>query len=164
METAVKKNMNPQIDELEVAILQADNLFDCPLDHIFTPGLYSRTIAMPATGLITSLYHKEEHQYIVSQGSALVKIGEDQWQRICAPFRGVTLAGTRRVLYIEEDCIWTTIHATNVYPEDHSEAAFLKAIEMVEDQIFEKVENPLLGGRVKNNIIIKSLNNKSCQE
>ena len=159
MEVAeVKKTMNEQIDELEVVILNSDKLFDCPLDHIFTPGLYSRTIIMPTTGLITSLYHKEEHQYIVSKGSALVKIGEDQWQRIEAPFRGITLAGTRRVLYIEEECIWTTFHATDVYPKDDSTEAFEEAIRLVEDQIFMKIENLLLGCMVKNNVLIKAIN------
>lgn len=160
----VKKHMNAQIDELEVALLQSGKLFDCPLDHIFTPGLYSRTIAMPITGLITSLYHKEEHQYVVSQGRALVKIGEDEWQEISAPFRGVTLAGTRRVLYILEDCIWTTFHATNIYPKDDSTESFLEAVDLVENQIFDKIKNPLLGAIVKNNKLINSLNNRPCQE
>lgn len=156
------KEINDHIDELEVVMLKSDNLVDCKLNHEFTPGVYSRTIYVPADTLITSMVHKEEHQYIISLGSAAVKIGEDQWNYVYAHHKGVTKAGTRRVFYTEEGCIWTTVHATNIFPKDSSKEALAEAVELVEDQIFEKRENPLLGGYLKNNKLIKIL--KSCQE
>ena len=156
-ETEISKSINDQIDELEYVVMQDGILVDCPLKHVFTPFLYTRTILMPAGALITSMVHKEHHQYVVSKGVALVKIGEGEWQRISAPYVGETMAGTRRVLVIEEECVWTTCHATEVKPVDGSKEALAAAVELVEDQIFVKRENPLLGGFVKNNEIIKTI-------
>lgn len=154
---AFKKTMDDQIDELEAVAFKEGNLVDCPLKHVFTPGLYTRTILMETGALITSLKHREHHQYIISKGVALVKIGEGEWQRLSAPYIGQTLAGTRRVLLIESECVWTTCHKTDIMPVDDSEAALAAAVELVEDQIFIKRENPLLGGLLKNNVLIKTI-------
>src|SRR5208282_1500573 len=89
---------------------------ECPLKHEFTPGLYIRTIWMPATKegtLVLSKIHKTEHPYFISKGSASVWIEGQGWKLLRAPFRGITKPGTRRILFIHEDCVWTTIHATN---------------------------------------------------
>jgi len=34
-------------------------------------------------------------------------------ERIKAPYHGITLAGTQRLLYIHEDCTWVTVHRTD---------------------------------------------------
>jgi hypothetical protein len=159
----MSKIEDERIDELEVAMMQSGKLVDIgEPDHVFSKGLYSRTIAMLAGDLVTSMVHKEEHQYVVLSGIALVKMGEEKWERIIAPSKGITPKGTRRVVAIEKDCIWMTIHATDIYPKDGSKEAFWEAVRLVEDQIFEKRENPLLGGFLKNNVLIKTI--KSCQE
>jgi hypothetical protein len=155
--TEISKSIDDQIDELEAVVLRDGTLIDCPLKHVFTPGLYTRTILMPLGAIITSMVHREEHQYVVSKGTALVKIRDGEWLRISAPYVGITKAGTRRVLLIEEECIWTTAHATKIRPLNDSKEAFDLAVEAVEDQIFVKRENPLLGGFLKNNVLIKTI-------
>lgn len=151
------KTMDEQTDELEFLIIKEGHLIDCPLRHVFTLGLYTRTILMEEGALVTSMVHKEEHQYIVSKGTALVKIGDGEWQSISAPYVGITPAGTRRVLYIESACIWTSIHHTDIRPLNETKEAFDLAVAAVEDEIYIQRENPLLGGFIKGNKLIKTI-------
>ena len=85
----------------------------CPIDHVFTPGLYTRIIHMRAGSLITSKIHLYEHPYVVAQGSASVWDIDTGWHFIRAPHCGVTKPATRRLLYIHEDCVWMTHHVTD---------------------------------------------------
>jgi hypothetical protein len=85
---------------------------ELPLQHTFTPGLYTRTLTMPKGTVVVSRVHKTEHPFVVSQGRAAVWSQEHGVQEIKAPFVGVTKPGTRRVLFIHEDCIWSTFHPT----------------------------------------------------
>jgi hypothetical protein len=84
-----------------------------PVKHRFTPGLYIREIFMPKGSLIVSKIHKTEHPFVVSQGSARI-ISDDSGhiETVSAPHCGITKPGTRRVLFIVEDCVWTTFHPT----------------------------------------------------
>ena len=86
---------------------------DCyPLVHKFVPGMYIREITMPPGHLIVSKIHKIEHPYFVLKGDVSV-LTEDGVVRIKAPYSGITKAGTKRVLYIHEETVWTTIHKTD---------------------------------------------------
>lgn len=123
-----------RLDELELE-LRKHKQVDCPLINRFTPGLYIREIYMPANTLIVSKIHKTTHPFIVSKGIVEVKINDGEWERIEAPYSGTTLPGTRRVLFIVEDCIWTTIHNNDSETQDLDE---------LEEMIIEKNDNPLL--------------------
>ena len=85
---------------------------ELPLVHRFTPGLYIREIFMPKGALVISLKHLTEHPFLVSKGHAAV-LTENGVQQIKAPHCGITKPGTQRILYIHEDCVWTTFHVTN---------------------------------------------------
>lgn len=83
-----------------------------PLQHNFVDGLYIREIFMPKGTLLTSKIHKTNHPYFVMKGEVSV-ITENGVERIKAPHIGFTKKGTKRVLYIHEDCNWITIHKTD---------------------------------------------------
>lgn len=85
---------------------------ELPLKHRFTPGLYTREIFMPAGSLVISRIHKTTHPYVVTQGRAMVWTEEGGVVEIVAPHVGITEPGTRRVLFIKEDCRWLTFHPT----------------------------------------------------
>jgi len=107
---------------------------EAPLKHVFTPGLYTRTIFMPANLFVTSMIHRTEHPFMVSKGVCLVYIeGKNEWKKISAPYLGITKAGTRRLLMILEDTIWSTFHPTN-----------LTDVEAIEREIALDYQNPLL--------------------
>ena len=45
---------------------------DCPLQHMFAPGVYIRTIFIPKGTCIVGKIHKHRHANILSSGSVLV--------------------------------------------------------------------------------------------
>jgi hypothetical protein len=130
-----KLSKNDKIDMLERQIVTNYELIDCPVKHIFTKGLYTREIFMPAGSLITSKIHKTEHPYIVSKGKVTVFTEEDGEVLIEAPFTGITKPGTRRALYVHEDTIWTTFHVMK-----RGE----KTVDDIEKRIIEPHDNKLL--------------------
>lgn len=138
----VEKTMDDKIDELEATMLENFPMIDCPLVHRFTEGLYSRQIFMPSGSLITSKIHKTEHQYFILKGAVSVWIDEGVEEYLEAPYVGTTFPGTRRVLYIWEDCIWVTVHAN---PDNENEVE-------IEERIIEKHDNPLLSQQIKNKL------------
>jgi hypothetical protein len=98
------------VDKLEELMLSEGEVVDCPLVHRFTNGMYIRQIFMPKGSLVTSKIHNTEHPFTVSHGAAAVSIDGNDWEHIVSPYTGITQPGTRRILYILEDCIWTTYH------------------------------------------------------
>jgi hypothetical protein len=145
-ELVESKTMNQMIDELEATMVDNFPLADCPLVHRFTEGLYVREIFMPAGSLITSKIHKTQHQYFILKGAVSVWIEEGKEEYIQAPYIGITEPGTRRVLYVWEDCIWATSHPN---PDNEN-------LEQIEERIIEKHDNPLLSEEIKNKL--KELN------
>lgn len=98
------------LDALERQMLAIGAPVELPVIHRFTPGLYAREIFMPAGTLLTSRVHNTEHPYVVISGVARVYIPGVGLQRLEAGHVGITKAGTRRLLFIEEDCRWITFH------------------------------------------------------
>lgn len=118
------------IDGLERAMLAGEApLVDLPVVHRFTPGLYTREIFMPAGTLLTSRIHKTEHPYVITKGRVSVYIPGEGVQHLEAGHVGITRPGTRRVLYIHEDCTWLTFHPLVPGEDDGSEEERLAAIE-----------------------------------
>lgn len=121
METAeLILSPDEQIDNLQIALGQLEAV-ECPLKHLFTKGMYTRQIKMPswttnskgeqAQTVIVSKIHKTTHTFNISAGKAAVYNKADEFLGIVeAPYLGVTIAGTRRILAIIEPCIWTTNH------------------------------------------------------
>jgi hypothetical protein len=148
-----------RLDELEVAMLENFEPVHCLTTHKFTDGMYIREIFMPAGSLITSKIHKTEHPYIVSYGKAAVSIDGDDWDEITAPYTGITIPGTRRVLYIIEDCIWTTFHRVDGMKSEYNNLDNKekeKIVEKIEENILEPHLNYLTGTDIKTEYI-KSL-------
>lgn len=106
-----------------------------PVTHRFTPGLYIREIFMPAGAVLTSKIHMTEHPYTVSQGLCMVFGEGDGWREVKAPYTGITYPGTRRLLVVLRDTVWTTYHPTTK-----------TTVAEVEDEIILDYHNPLLAG------------------
>lgn len=110
LSTAMAPELHQELDEMERAMLALGAPVELPVIHRFTPGLYAREIFMPAGTLLTSRIHNTDHPYVVISGAARVYIPGVGVQRLEAGHVGITQAGTRRLLYIEEDCRWITFH------------------------------------------------------
>lgn len=141
-------NANDIIDQME-GILAEHEPVDCPLTHSFVPGFYIREVFMPAGTFLTSKIHKTEHPFYVSEGKVSVWI-DGKVQVIEAPYWGMTQPGTRRVLFIQKSCRWTTFHAN---PDN------CKDVIEIENRIIEAHDNPLLSEEIK---LKNNLNQKIC--
>jgi quercetin dioxygenase-like cupin family protein len=95
---------------LQDNLLKEDQI-DLPLVHDFTPGIYVRTIFMPKGTFVIGKTHKTEHFNIVHSGRANVMI-DGEYKEISAPDMFVSKEGVKKVLWILEDMVWSTIHAT----------------------------------------------------
>jgi hypothetical protein len=84
----------------------------CPLEHLFAPGAYARTIFVPKDTLVVTKILKVAHFAMLLQGKVTVATEEGP-VLLTAPKIFVTKAGTKRVVYTHEDTMWTTIHVTS---------------------------------------------------
>jgi hypothetical protein len=118
METALEPAPNQPLERVTpLDVLEAEMFkhpqVHCPLVHRFTPGLYIREIFMPAGSVVTSARHMTCHPFVVSKGDVSVYEEDREVGRYKAPYTGITQPGTRRLLYMHEDTIWTTFHVTD---------------------------------------------------
>jgi hypothetical protein len=84
------------------------------LEHFFAPGVYVRQVTMPRGAAIVGKIHATEHVVTVLSGR-VISFTEFEGQReIAGPVTFVTPAGTKRALYVLEECIWQTVHPTTL--------------------------------------------------
>jgi len=73
---------------------------------------------MPKGQIVSTGIHKVEHPYFVQKGDVSV-LTDEGIKRVKAPYNGITKPGTKRLIYMHEDTIWITVHATDKStPED----------------------------------------------
>lgn len=78
--------------------------------HHFADKVYVRTVFMKAGSLITGRIHKLEHVVIVSQGSASIICEERGSQFIKSPMVFISKPTVKRLLFIHEDMVFSTVH------------------------------------------------------
>jgi quercetin dioxygenase-like cupin family protein len=117
-----------QIETVESSLLQMPQV-ETELTHRFAPGVYMREIFMPANSIILGHQHKTCHFNIVLSGRAKVLMNGEV-QEFKAGDVIVSQPGVRKILYIQEDMRWATIH-----PTEETD------IEKLEDQLIIKSES-----------------------
>lgn len=98
------------VEQMEKAALQLPQV-EMPLRHFFAPGVYAREVTMFKGTMVTGKIHKHQHICIISKGDVSI-LTDDGVKRIQAPYTMISPPGCKRVLYIHEDTVWTTIHVT----------------------------------------------------
>lgn len=93
------------------AFMLAQPQVTIPVRHHFCNGIYAREITAPAGVIMTGMVHKTEHLNIMSKGEVSV-MTEEGMVRFKAPCTFVSKPGTKRIGYVHEEMVWTTIHAT----------------------------------------------------
>ncbi|MEN9885695.1 MAG: Ralstonia phage [Pseudomonadota bacterium] len=78
-------------------------------EHVFTPGVYIRTIRIPAGTVLVGRIHKEEHLNLLQAGT-ITDFSQDGLCTYSAPAMLVGSKGVKRVGYAHTDVIWTTVH------------------------------------------------------
>ena len=127
------------MDKLEYEIGNSPQV-ECPLEHFFTPEIYTRKIFMPAGSIVVSLKHKTTHPFFILKGKvAVLKESKDggfeKEALYVAGDMGITKPQTKRFLYNIEDTIWVTCHSNIENIEDPNEIVL---------KLTECNENPLI--------------------
>lgn len=161
----VRKNDN-RVDELEAAMFEGYELIDFPLIHRFAENMYIREIFMPKGSLLTSKIHKTQHPFTVAFGVAAVSIDGEEWEEFGAPYTGITQPGTRRILYIIEDCSWITYHIIEGMKFEYNDLSYeeiQKIVEKIEDEILEPHINYITGTNINEDYKKILSNNKNIE-
>lgn len=103
-------DLRQKVLDMEAFMLQQPQVA-IPVRHHFCNGIYAREITAPAGVIMTGMVHKTEHLNIMSKGEVSV-MTEDGMVRFKAPCTFVSKPGTKRIGYVHEEMVWTTIHAT----------------------------------------------------
>lgn len=128
------------VDRVAAGIATQTEPVDLPLNHIFTRstpgacgGMYVREIFMPAGAWVVSHIHRTAHPFVVLSGIVMVWTQEKGVETLTGGYLGITAPGTRRILYIVQDTVWATFHATD-----------LQDVKAIEGVLLEPHKNPYL--------------------
>lgn len=91
-------------DDLPVVQIGFEN------EHQFTPGVYARTMRIPAGTVNTSKIHKVQHTYVLRAGRISVVDSFGKSHIVVAGAMGITYPGTKRAVLGLEDAVLTTFH------------------------------------------------------
>lgn len=112
------------VEELEATLIESGEVLVgketeelCPITNSFGDGCYVREWQCPAGVFTVSRLHKFAHPFFVLEGDVSV-MTEDGVQRIKAPHYGMTMPGTKRVLYTHTPTKWVTVHVTDLTDPD----------------------------------------------
>ena len=84
----------------------------CPVQHHFAPGAYGREMTIPAGLVVVGKIHKHAHINVISKGRVQVFTEQDGVLELAAPCTFVSSPGTKRVIHVLEETVWTTVHVT----------------------------------------------------
>jgi hypothetical protein len=82
---------------------------ELPLEHFICNKTYVRQITLPKDMILTGKVHNFDHTSILSKGEVTIMTSEGT-TRIKAPATWISKAGTKRLIYVHEETIWSTIH------------------------------------------------------
>lgn len=116
-------NQIAKLEQFEVRMLDFPQI-DIPVKHYFSQGVYAREITIPKDTILTGKIHKFSQLNILSKGDISV-LTDEGIKRIQAPFTIVSPPGTKRIAYAHEECVWTTIHGTELTDLEKIEERFI---------------------------------------
>jgi len=97
-----------------------ENTKTMPLEHMFIPGAYARSLTIPAGTLIVGKIHKHACMNFVERGEITV-LTEKGTKTITAPAFFPSEAGVKRVGLAHTDTVWITVHPTELTDLDELE-------------------------------------------
>ena len=116
---------------------------ECPVEHEFADGVYSRKMNVPANSLVIGKMHRFSTYNILLKGSCSIYAGENlPVKKIEAPFTFTSEPGTKKIAYFHEDSTWINIHPTEETNIDEIEKEFI----IPEEEFFINIEEALCLG------------------
>ena len=112
--------------------------------NVIADGVLARTVLMPKGEIVVGEIHKYESINILVKGELKVWVNGEV-KHLKAPYMVKSNANTRKVVYILEDTVWTSIHRVNS-----------ENLKEIEEEIIVKVDREALIEELKQ-INIKEL-------
>jgi hypothetical protein len=106
---------------------------ECPVEHYFSAGVYTRKMFIPAGTIIVGKTHRFQTTNIIAQGDITVLTTKGM-TRFKAPDVVISEAGIKKVGYAHKDTVWI-----NVHPTDETD------LEKIEELFIIKEDLPWLG-------------------
>ena len=101
------------IPNIQETLLKEGSIREAPPTvHQFGKGVYIREITMPTDSIILGAVHTTKHYNIISKGSCILLDEEGSSTYIEAPCTFESQTGVQKLLYIVDECVWSTIHVT----------------------------------------------------
>jgi len=122
MEIEVTQDRALQVGRREAILRLQDSIISggldvgpaaCPVKHHFAPGSYGREMTLPAGLVVVGKIHKHAHINVISKGRVQVFTEQEGVLELAAPCTFVSSPGTKRVVYVLEETVWTTVHVTD---------------------------------------------------
>ena len=99
-----------KIEAFQAMLMEHPNRIEFEHTHAFVPGVYARTMYLPADTVLTSKIHLVENFFFLSVGHLTVFDSFGGRHDVHAPYLGITKPGTKRALYSHVDSVVTTFH------------------------------------------------------
>lgn len=90
---------------------------ELPLKHYYSKGVYGREIFMAKDSLVIGKIHKHQTMNVITKGKVTV-LSVEGVKEITAPFTFVSQPGAKRVVFVHEDCTWSTFHCNPTETQD----------------------------------------------
>jgi len=90
------------------------------IEHDFLPGIYLRRMILEEDAMVVSLIHKRIHGWFLLQGHITI-VDENGQKEFKAPHYQVSSAGTQRVIYANEKCVFQNIFKNPTDTKDLNE-------------------------------------------
>lgn len=106
--------------------LKAEEQVECKLQHHFSPGIYVRTIEIPKGTFVIGKRHRHQTCNILLKGALAIYMTDGQEvTHLKAPCVFNSEPGVKKVVYAEEDVLFSNIHNTNETDLDKIEQIFI---------------------------------------
>lgn len=142
LSNSMELELSDKVSILEWKMLELPQA-DCPVRHIFGPGIYIREVHLKAGTFAIGHYQKHKHMNVMLSGRVLMLQEDGEFVEIVAPITYVGDPG-RKVGYIVEDVVWQNIYATEETDIDTLESMFLD-----KSQAYEQWRKNSLSNAVK---------------
>jgi hypothetical protein len=98
------------IHRLHAAMLTMPQV-DIKTEHTFGPGVYVRTITIPAGVTLVGKTHKTEHIFMVLKGDITLVTDEGR-VRVQAPYQCISKPGVKRAGHAHTETVCANVHIT----------------------------------------------------
>lgn len=90
---------------------------ECPIEHFFAPGMYTRKCSIPAGSIVVGKMHRHQHPTFLMSGT--VQINTDRgMEEITGPHIWISQENAKRALHTLTDCVFVTVHLNPTDTQD----------------------------------------------